>query len=378
MLRAQRLESIGVLAGGIAHDLNNVLTPVMMSVELLKAHVTDRAGLELLDTLADSARRGADMVRHVLSYARGAEGHHVVQPPLPIATNVRRLVRDSFPKNITFALDAGPDLWSVRADSTQLQQVLMNLCVNARDAMPSGGTLRVSLRNAVVDDVWAAMHADARPGSYVVLDVEDEGVGIPLHLQERIFEPFFTTKAFGHGTGLGLSTSLAIVKGHGGFMLLYSQPEHGSRFEVYIPAAAASSEATGTRAPEPIPHGHGELILVVDDEVSVRTLTRTTLERFGYRVMTAANGAEAVECYARHRSEIALVLTDMTMPIMDGPATIIALRAIDPVVRIVGASGLTSGRQAAGTPGAAIRHFIPKPYTAETLLRTIRNALDDK
>jgi PAS domain S-box-containing protein len=379
MLRAQRLESIGVLAGGIAHDLNNVLTPVMMSVELLKAHVVDHAGLELLDTLADSARRGADMVRQVLSFARGAEGHHVVQSPLPIATNVRRLVRDSFPKNITFELDAAPDLWNVRADSTQLQQVLMNLCVNARDAMPEGGTCRVTVRNAVVDDVYATMHPDARPGGYVVLEVEDAGVGIPKDLQERIFDPFFTTKAFGHGTGLGLSTSLAIVKGHAGFVHVYSEPGKGSRFAVFIPATVAEAPGdTVVPAAEALPRGHGEVVLVVDDEDSVRTLTRTTLERFGYRVIAAANGAEAVGLYAQHQAEIALVLTDMMMPVMDGPATIVALRAINPAVRIVGASGLTSGGHVSRTSGGAVRHFVPKPYSAETLLRIIDQALRDE
>ena len=212
---------------------------------------------------------------------------------------------------------------------------------------------------------------------YVVLRVKDSGTGILPDVLDRIFDPFFTTKGVGHGTGLGLSTSMGIVKSHGGFIRVHSEPERGSTFDVYIPARAATSVDVGAPAPAPaaapeLPRGHGELVLVVDDEPAVRQITQLTLEAFGYRVLVAVDGSDAVAVYARRGDEIAVVLTDMMMPVMDGPATIRVLRKMNPLVRIIAASGLDANAYGAGL---GITHVLPKPYAADRLLTTLQDAL---
>ncbi|MDX1953018.1 MAG: PAS domain S-box protein [Verrucomicrobiota bacterium] len=378
-LRAQRMESIGTLAGGIAHDLNNILAPILMSVELLQAHVpNNEESHSLLSTVRNSAQRGADLVKQVLSFARGVEGKKMTINPLHILRDIQVIIRDTFPKNITFHLDSEHDLWTVTGDPTQLHQVLMNLCVNARDAMPNGGQLSVSLKNIVLDDVYAGMNPDSVAGSYLLIQVSDTGVGIPPGIREKIFDPFFTTKDIGRGTGLGLSTVLALVKSHGGFISVYSEVGKGSKFKVYLPASAVEETIESTIVEQSqLPRGNSELVLVVDDEESVRLIAKKSLERFGYRVLLAANGAEAVSSYVRMEKEIAVVLTDMAMPIMDGLATIVALKSINPKVKIIGSSGLASNGGIARAMGAGVQHFIPKPYTAEALLKTMRQVLEN-
>ena len=215
-LRAQRMESIGTLAGGIAHDLNNVLAPIVMAIEFLKLKNNDETSLEVLNTIETSAHRGADMVRQVLSFARGVEGQRIIVQPKHLMKDIQKIVADAFPKNIDLRINLKPELWNVLGDPTQLHQVLLNLCVNARDAMPDGGRITISADNVTLDKHYAAMHLDARAGSHVVLQVTDAGSGMSPAILEKIFDPFFTTKEVGKGTGLGLSTSQAIVKSHGG------------------------------------------------------------------------------------------------------------------------------------------------------------------
>ena len=376
-LRAQRMESIGTLAGGIAHDLNNVLAPILLSVELLQLDETDPERASTLASIEANARRGGAMVRQVLSFARGETGERQTVQPLRLVNELGRIIHETFPRNISFRVEAPDDLWTVQADPTQIHQVLMNLSVNARDAMPEGGILKVRLENVVLDDLYSGMTPQARPGPYVFISMEDTGNGIPHAVRDRIFEPFFTTKSMGGGTGLGLSTSLAIVTRHGGFINVYSEPGRGSTFNVYLPAqtdADATKEVAAGQAR--LPHGNGELVLVVDDEESIRTVVQKTLERFGYRVMLASNGAEAVSLYAQHRTDVALVLTDMVMPVMDGPSTIVALRVLNPGVRIVGSSGLDANGNVAKAADAGVQHFVSKPYTSEALLRTIHRVLN--
>lgn len=369
-LRAQRMESIGTLASGIAHDLNNVLAPLLMSVELLKSEVGDSAR-PLLDTLETSSKRGADLVRQVLSFARGLEGERVVVNLPLIFKDIASIMQKTFPKNIRCEITAPPDTWDAMGDPTQLHQVFMNLCVNARDAMPQGGRISILLENVRVDEVYARLNPDAKPGSYVRASVTDTGTGVPEAIREKIFEPFFTTKEVGRGTGLGLSTTIGIVRSHGGFISLYSEPGRGAQFKVYLPAAPHGSVPQREPASKnALPAGSGELILVVDDEEGVRAIARATLERFGYRVILAANGAEAVAIYAQRSGEIAAVITDMTMPVMDGPATIVAIRALNPHVPIIASSGV-----ATHAPGT--KHSIAKPYSAATLLNTLAAALSD-
>lgn len=372
VMRARRMESLGTLAGGIAHDLNNVLSPILMALRILKDEETDAGKLRLLDAVEVSAERGADMVAQVLSFARGVEGRRVPVDVEAVLGELISLARETFPKGIRLVVELVPPLRPLRADPTQLHQVLLNLFVNARDAMPDGGTLVLRAENLVLDEHFTASHLEAREGPYLRVEVIDTGCGIPREHLERVFDPFFTTKAVGQGTGLGLSTTLAIVRSHGGFMQVYSEPGQGTRFCVYLPLPADA--ATGD-APEPdeLPRGHGERILVVDDEASLRQITCQTLEAYGYQTLAAADGAEAVALFAERGSEVAAVLTDMAMPGLDGPATIQALRDLDPQVRILGASGWMADPRRVEN----LRHFLPKPCTAERLLRTLREVLDD-
>jgi two-component system cell cycle sensor histidine kinase/response regulator CckA len=371
-LRVQRMESIGTLAGGIAHDLNNVLAPIMMSIELLKRQEQNPLRLSILTTIEGSARRGAEMVRQVLSFARGVEGRQLRLQVGHLLREVEKIVQDTFAKNILVRCDVPSDLWVVQGDPTQLHQVLLNLCVNARDAMPRGGTLTLAASNLILDEHYAGMNIEASPGPHVRIVVVDNGEGMPPEIIERIFEPFFTTKEPGKGTGLGLSTTAAIIKSHGGFVRVESKVGEGTQFQVFLPAQKEPSlEGTPeTPAPTPPSGGNGELVLVVDDEDAVRQLTQHTLESFGYRVVLAADGIEAVSIYAARKQEIAVVLTDMMMPVMDGPRTIQVLLRINPQVRIIAASGLHADAASMG-----VRQFIPKPYTAETLLKTMHEVL---
>ena len=376
-LRAQRMESIGALAGGIAHDLNNVLVPIMMSIDLLRlpgASASARAPA-ILTTIESSARRGADMVQQILSFARGVEEQRAVIHAGPVIRDIQSMVVDTFPKNIRFHVDLAPGLPPFIGDPTQMHQVLLNLCVNARDAMPAGGGITLSARGITVDETQAAAIPDARPGPYLQIQVSDTGSGIPPEVLGKIFAPFFTTKELGKGTGLGLSTVLGIVKNHGGFLSVQSTVGQGTSFTLGLPAHLASGAATAAPQEQTHPRGNGELILVVDDEAAVRAITQETLESFGYRVLTAADGTEAVSLYARQHGAVDVVLTDMMMPVMDGPATIQVLMQMNPDVKIIAASGLNADGVAAKAAGMGVKHFLPKPYTSLALLMTLKKTL---
>ena len=373
-LRAQRMESIGTLAGGIAHDLNNVLSPILMSIELLRLDLAPSERAEILDTIAAAAGRGSEMVRQVLSFARGVEGQRVVVDLRHLLRDLAKIVSETFPRNIELRTETARDLRPVLGDPTQIHQVLLNLCVNARDAMPDGGVLTVVSGTFSVDAQFASLVPEARCGDYVRIEVGDTGSGIPPGVLEKIFDPFFTTKEHGKGTGLGLSTSLAIVRSHGGFIRVDSEPGRGSRFVVHLPVTDLVSRAPEEGAEE-IPRGRGERILVVEDEPSVRSVTRQTLEQFGYEVLLASDGAEAVSVYARNPGTIDLVFTDMMMPVMDGPATIQVLRRMDPGVRILAASGLGEAANPFSGHLAEPLRLLSKPYTALALLRAVREVL---
>ncbi|MDF3056626.1 MAG: sensory box protein [Rariglobus sp.] len=374
-LRAQRMESIGTLAGGIAHDLNNVLSPVIMAIDLLMMDERDPKKRSLLETVEANARRGADMVGQVLSFARGMEGRRVEVQLRHVIHDVEKISQDTFPKNIQIVTTLDHSLWPLVGDPTQLHQVLLNLCVNARDAMPEGGRLAITAENVHLDAHYAAMNIEAKAGPHVVIEVEDTGTGIPHAIIEKIFDPFFTTKEVGKGTGLGLSTSIAIIKGHEGFIRVYSEPGKGTRFRVYLPAKPTAENPAAIAESTDRPRGRGELVLVVDDEVAIRDITKQTLEAFGYQVLLAADGAEAVALYAAHRDRVAVVLTDMMMPVMDGPAAIQALIKINPAIRIIAASGITANSSVAKAVGFGVKHFLAKPYTAGTLVKALREVL---
>jgi len=377
LLRAQRMESIGTLAGGIAHDLNNILSPILMSVEMMQLNNSDPEANRWTAMIRDNAERGAELVKQVLTFARGMDGERVSVQVKHIVKDLVNVLNETLPKSISFKFNISPDLWVISADPTQIHQVLMNLCINARDAMPAGGTLKISVENVEVDENYARMNPDAREGAYVLLVIEDSGSGMSSDMMKRIFDPFYTTKEVGKGTGLGLSTTLTIVRSHGGFLNVYSEPGKGAKFSIYLPVAATLAEAASLEKAAKYPKGNGELILVVDDEDNIREITKATLEKFGYRVVTATDGADAIGVYAQHTDEIAVVLTDMAMPFLDGPATIRAIHRLDPKVKFIAMSGLMNEEHTSELDslevGAAV---LTKPFTGEKLLTVLSEILN--
>ncbi|PLZ94702.1 hybrid sensor histidine kinase/response regulator [Fischerella thermalis CCMEE 5198] len=376
LFRAQRLESIGTLASGIAHDLNNILTPILAVSQLLPLKFPNiySEHEHLLEILEDSARRGADLVKQVLSFARGVEGKRMTLQVKHLIREVVKIVKQTFPRSIEVCIDVAPDLWTVYGDSTQLHQVLMNLCVNARDAMPDGGSLMILAENLLIDENYARMNLDAKVGPYTVVTVADTGVGIPREIVERIFEPFFTTKELGKGTGLGLSTVIGIVKSHGGFVNVYSEVRRGTQFKVYLPAAQGI-QIESTPQLEPLA-GKGELILVVDDEPAIQEITRASLETHNYKTLVASDGIEAIALYAQNRDKISAVLMDIMLPSLDGLTAIRTLQKINPSVKIVATSGLASSSKLAEASTTNISGFLSKPYTVKELLLTLQKVLN--
>ena len=374
-LRAQRLDSIGALASGIAHDLNNVLAPIIIGVPLLGEMVKDQTARHLLKVMESSAQRGAAIVKQVLTFARGIEGERMPLQPRHLLWEMEKLAEETFPKSIRIESNVAADLWPVLGDATQLHQAVMNLCINARDAMPGGGVITLDAANVMLSKETAEKMPGAQPGSYACLRVTDTGMGIPQEIEAKIFEPFFTTKGVGKGTGLGLSTVVGIVRSHGGFVRVASKVGQGSTFELYLPATPTEQMAVRSESAALWPRAHGEGILVVDDEAAVREVTRAALIEFGYRVITAARGAEALRIFQERRREIQLVLTDMMMPEMDGATLIAALRVLDPAVRIVGITGMSDTAGLSGLKTLALSGMLAKPFTIEKLLAAIWEAL---
>jgi PAS domain S-box-containing protein len=374
-LRSQRLESIGTLAGGIAHDINNILTPILMSVDLLKMNLPPAKREALLGDMERSAQRGADMVKQILSFARGVEGQRIQIQLRHVISDLDKMLHRTLAKGIEFRTEVPADLWTLPGDPTQLYQMVMNLCVNARDAMPKGGSLTIAAANTVLQKADCVGLPDAQPGPYVRLTVTDTGTGMPPEIQQKIFDPFFTTKEYGKGTGLGLSTVLGIVKGHGGIITVASEVGRGTQFQVLLPALAISKVQTAEEKTGKACSGNGELILVVDDEAPIRQLTKINLEANGYRVLTAEDGSEGVALYAKHQADIQVVLTDMMMPRIDGLGLAKAVQAINPHARIIAGSGLATSVEAADKTGTVFQAVLLKPYTAEALFKTVNEVL---
>lgn len=365
-LRAQRLEAIGTLAGGLAHDLNNVLSPILMSVPALREHLRDPEGLQMLRMIEENVLRGSSIISRVLGFARGTQVKSVPVDLKSLMQEIERLTFETFPKSIRIEVSTEENLWPVSGDATQLHQALLNLAVNARDAMPGGGQLRFAGRNIVLDARYPLRAWGLQPGPHVAMEVSDTGTGIPPEIRSKIFDPFFTTKEIGKGTGLGLASTLAIVKSHHGYIQVDSEPGAGTVFTIYLPAQP-KAQLTDPRAPETLFPGNGELVLIIDDEEPIREVAKKTLERFGYRTLLAENGTKGIALYAANQNAVAAVITDMMMPEMDGMATIKALRKINPAVKIIAASGLELSTDDA-------RH-LAKPFTAEALLGTLHEIL---
>lgn len=375
LLRAQRMESIGTLAGGIAHDLNNILSPILMSVDMLQLNRPDPETARWLSMIRENAERGADLIRQVLTFARGMSGERIPVQLKHIIKEIVSVLRETLPRSIEVKFDIEPELWVISADPTQIHQVLMNICINARDAMPTGGSITIKASNVTVDENYARMNIDAEPGRYVLLTISDTGTGMGPEIISRIFDPFFTTKEIGKGTGLGLSTTLTIIKSHGGFLNVYSEIKRGSRFSVYLPSNDDSQHHVESQPEIQLLAGNGEMILIVDDEENIRLVAEATLQKYGYRTMLAVDGTDALASYAKYGDDISLVLTDMAMPYMDGTALIRALKKIDPEVRVVAMSGLASAEQSAELKEMNITDFLIKPYTAESLLNSVADVL---
>lgn len=365
--RAERLESIGVVASGMAHDLSNILTPIRMGAEALRQASLEKKYVPLIASLAEHARRGAEVVKHVLTFAGQADAERICFQPRHLLRDVERLVEEQFP-GIGFETQIGEEPWPVVGDAGPMHQVLASLCANACEAMGEGGSVRVEISNVWMDKFYARRHAEAREGPYVVLTVSDTGTGIPRENVEKIWDPFFSTKEEGGG-GLSLAMSRAIVQAHGGFMTVYSEVGSGSSFQVYLPGR----EMGPVEAPRDLPAGHGERVLVVDDDASIRDIIRETLEAFGYGVRVAASGAEAIEVYRAESGDIDVVLLDMMMPVIDGFATVGELIDLDPGVKVIAVSGLVSKERVREVENVQV--FLEKPYTAEKLLRTLHDVL---
>lgn len=377
LLRAQRMESIGTLAGGIAHDLNNILSPILMSAEMLQLTERNSETERWLSVIRENAERGADLVKQVLSFARGMQGDRIPVQVRHIIKDLIGVLKETLPKSITVRFEIESELWTISADPTQIHQILMNLCINARDAMASGGSLTLTAKNVALDENYARMNVDAKPGNYILLTVADTGTGMTREIQQRIFDPFFTTKEIGKGTGLGLATALTIAKGHGGFINVYSEPGKGSQFSIYLSASDASSILETETPARSLPKGNGEVILVVDDEQNIREITQASLEKFGYKVLTAMDGTDALVIYAQQAPKISAVLTDIAMPNMDGVATIRALKKINPGVRAIAMSGLMSPTHTAELRDLQVNAILSKPFTAESLLVAVKEILSN-
>jgi len=368
-LRAQRLESLGTLASGIAHDLNNVFTPILAIVQLLPLRFPNlnEPTQQMLKSLETSAHRGSELVKQILSFARGVEGKRINLQVHHLLLESQAMIEQTFPKSIQIQSDIPSDLWTIAADVTQLHQVFMNLFVNARDAMPNGGTLSITAMNQQLDAQQVRIHPEANAEAYVVVSVTDTGVGIPSEILNRIFDPFFTTKEIGKGTGLGLSAVLGIVKSHGGFVDVHSEFGKGSTFKVYLPA----SQATDLDVPDELEllFGHQELILVVDDEMAICQVIKTMLESYDYRVLTAHSGNEAIALFQAHQTDIHSVLLDIMMPGMDGLAILPILQRLKPDIQAIAMSGIYSTEVVVQAEKQGFQRFLPKPFTTKDLLR---------
>jgi CheY-like chemotaxis protein len=340
---------------------------------MLRENIQDSEDLALLTTVEKSASRGAALVKQILGFAHGIGGEPVVVQVRHLVNDVAAIIRETFPKNIRLELQIDQDPWTITGNPTQIHQVLLNLCVNARDAMPEGGSLRLRCENCVFDERAAMAIKGARAGPWLVLDVEDTGTGMEPAVQAHIWEPFFTTKTADKGTGLGLSTVRGIVETHHGFIALASQPGQGTRFRVFLPATGGEA---GVENPIPAaPRGGGEFILVVDDEATIREMVKAIVSSHGYRVLAAVDGIEAIAMLAPRTGEIDIVVADMLMPRLGGRPLIDVIRRLNPSVKLLAMSGSHEGWDAVEGRGSRADSFIMKPFTGEELLTKIHSLL---
>jgi PAS domain S-box-containing protein len=376
--RAQRLESLGALASGVAHDLNNVLTPILMLSKLLASIAKTDEDREMLQLLNDSAQRGTDIVRQLLIFGRGSDSPRSPRNVSGTLKEVGRMVKRTFPKNIVLTVQAPSDLRSVDCDPTQIHQMVLNLCVNARDAMPGGGALSILAENTQIDAAFAKRLGGTRAGPHVLIQVQDTGSGIPPEHLDKIFDPFFTTKPVGQGTGLGLATVLGIVRSHRGLVEVESSPGQGTTFNIYLPSAASETGLATCDADSRLLTGNGELILLIEDEDNIRNILKSLLSKNNYRVLTAPNGAKGLEVHEQNASQIRLVITDTMMPVMDGGQMVKELRRRDPDLPVLAISGLPITKTELRRNFGSRVWFMSKPFDTDHALHLVREALGDE
>ena len=375
LLRALRMESIGTLAGGVAHDLNNVLTPILLSIELLASKVTSEEDRRLIEKTRASATHGAALVQQLLAFARGSDAKRIRLEPAEALANMRPLIRQSLPATIDLVLPSAEHPWPIQADSTQFNQVVVNLCINARDAMPQGGRIEIVTKNLNVDAALAKVNPGTKPGPFVRISIVDNGLGIAPGIIDKIFDPFYTTKAAGKGTGLGLSMVAGILKNHGGFVQVESEPGRGASFHLFFPAIPEPPPTTRDEAPAPA-KGEGEGILLIDDEPVVRDTLQLLLQRAGYRVFPAGDGRSGVSEFDRRKDEISLVITDMMLPDQVGTQVVKSLRQRKSSLPIIAISGMMGS----GDFDELLRltpavECLAKPLTPSVLLGAVRRGL---
>ena len=375
-LRSQRMEGIGSLAGGIAHDLNNLLAPITLSAELLLRNCLDEKSEELLSMIKSSSNRAGSVVNQLLSFARGVQGdEHILLQPKHVLNDMMKIVKETFPANINVKYRLPSDLWLINGDPTQVYQVLLNLCINARDAMLHGGDLYLEAANISFDQTYVIMSSDVKPGAYVGIKVRDTGDGMAKETMKDIFTPFYTTKSDGAGTGLGLSTSNGIVHSHGGFITVESKIGEGSTFQVYFPADRSGFSQVRKTNNKPPPFAKGELILIVDDNPNIRIATQKALEFQKYKVLNAEDGTEAIAQIVKTENEVKAVITDISMPQLDGVALVRILKKLNPEIKVIVSTGQGEKNKISELKALGIKDFLYKPYSSETLINTLQQSL---
>ncbi len=373
--RSQRLESIGTLASGIAHDLNNVLTPILMGANLLSSDRAPTNPQPLLNTMVASAQRGAALIQKLLSFAGGVRGDQAPVRISQIIRETRGLLEHTLLKSVEIQTKVAENGSVVLGDSTELVQILMNLSINACDAMPDGGVLTIEAESIVLNGNASQIHPHAEPGAYLLLSVSDTGMGMSHEVLDRIFTPFYTTKEIGKGTGLGLATVQGIVKSYGGFITVYSEVGRGSKFSIYLPAAPDPEAFASSASITTIESGQGYCILLVDDEEAILSMSGSVLEAAGYRVLMASDGMSAISKYREYHHQVSAVLLDMMMPGLSGLQTMDALFEINPQIKIISCSGLRTVKRETEVMERGAAAFLSKPYTDSQLLETLTQTL---
>jgi len=374
--RSQRIESLGMLAGGIAHDLNNILSPILMGVGLLRPIDSGAECQMILDTVQASATHGCELVQQILLFARGGEGQRTTVQMGQFLGELKGFLKTALRRAIELRIEHDSGIWDILADATQLKQVLMNLCVNARDAMPHGGSIRITASNVrIAVGTQRGFHGEIPAGPYVRVNVADTGTGIPPEVIEKIFDPFFTTKEQGKGTGLGLSTIAGIVQTHGGAIQVQSDIGNGTVFSIFLPAILVpAAQPPPQTSAEDLPRGRGEGVLIIDDDEGILLVAEKILTVQGYKVLKASDGESALEIFHYRRDQIQLVICDQVMPGLNGAAVLAHIHEEAPQVKLIKMSGFFED-----SPNAEEASYftqLPKPIQSERLLRTVRQVID--